>query len=119
VKVKLDENLPADAAALLTELGHEVDTVVTEGLAGAIDRAVLAAATSEGRVLFTLDRGLGDIRAYAPGTHGGIVVLRVDDQATRALLMTLQAFVENHDVDGLAGCLVIVRGHLVRIRRPE
>lgn len=119
MRVKLDENLPADAAVLLADLGHDVETVAGEGLTGADDAAVLAAATTERRLLFSLDRGLGDIRAYAPGTHGGIVVVRVENQSTPELLATLRAFVENHDLDGLAGCLVIVRGHLVRIRRPE
>lgn len=118
MRVTLDENLPADAAALLADLGHDVDTVAAEGLAGADDTAVVAAATTERRLLFSLDRGLGDIRAYARGTHGGIVVLRVDDQSTPEVVATLRAFVENHDIGGLAGCVVVVRGHLVRIRRP-
>ena len=34
MKIKLDENLPARLATALRQLGHEVDTVPSEGLAG-------------------------------------------------------------------------------------
>jgi len=37
VKLKLDENLPARLARILTQLGHETDTVPQEGLAGRKD----------------------------------------------------------------------------------
>ena len=37
MKLKLDENLPASLAQPLTQLGHEVDTVVQERLAGKDD----------------------------------------------------------------------------------
>jgi predicted nuclease of predicted toxin-antitoxin system len=62
VKFKLDENLPAELAADLRGLGHEADTVFEEGLAGAADQVVLAAARNEGRVLFTLDKGIASLK---------------------------------------------------------
>ena len=71
MKFKLDENLPVSSAAILTSAGHDVDTVTEEGLVGAPDRDVVAAATAAGRILISLDRGLGDIRAYPPGSHAG------------------------------------------------
>jgi Domain of unknown function (DUF5615) len=36
---KLDENLPVSSAAILTSVGHDVDTVTQEGLIGAPDQA--------------------------------------------------------------------------------
>ena len=60
MKVKLDENVPRSANQVLIAAGHDVDTVVEENRAGAIDPQVAAAV---GRLLITLDRGLGDIRA--------------------------------------------------------
>lgn len=59
MKFKLDENLPVSAADVLTGCGHDADTVIAEGLTGAADPRVVAAATAEGRVLITLDRGMG------------------------------------------------------------
>jgi len=51
VKFKLDENLPASAAAILAGAGHDVDTVSVEGLTGARDPDVVSAATGAGRIL--------------------------------------------------------------------
>lgn len=72
MKFKLDENLPVSSAHALTGCGHDVDTVTAEGLTGAADPQVLAAAAAEARVLITLDRGMGDIRTYPPGSHAGL-----------------------------------------------
>ena len=69
MKFKLDENLPVSSAAILTGAGHDADTVTDEGLVGAPDRDVVVAATAEGRILISLDRGLGDIRTYPPGSQ--------------------------------------------------
>jgi hypothetical protein len=66
---QLDENLPASLAALLTGRGHDTDTVLSEGLLGEDDLEVAVAAKAAGRMLFTLDKGFGDIRAHPPGTH--------------------------------------------------
>jgi hypothetical protein len=44
VKFKLDENLPISSAAILSSAGHDVDTVIDEGLIGAPDQDVTAAA---------------------------------------------------------------------------
>ena len=118
MRIKLDENLPVEAAAVLRPLGHEVDTVADEALAGAPDEDVLAASTADGRLLITLDRGFGDIRRHPPGTHGGVVVLRPADQLAPTVTQALTYLVDTHPLDDMVGCITIVRGGLVRIRRP-
>ena len=40
MKFKLDENLPVSSAAILTSVGHDVDTITDEGLIGAPHREV-------------------------------------------------------------------------------
>jgi predicted nuclease of predicted toxin-antitoxin system len=86
VKVKLDENLPASLGDLFVPYGHDVDTVIAEDLVGHPDSDLAAAALAEGRLLITLDKGFGDIRAYPPGTHPGILVLRLaDDLRSRSV----------------------------------
>jgi len=93
--------------------------VVGERLTGATDADVLAAATHDKRLLITLDRGFGDIRAYPPGTHAGVVVLRVESQDAGTVTEVVRSFLSSDDLGDLTGCLVVVRGHLARIRRPE
>jgi hypothetical protein len=111
VKFKLDENLPVSSAAILTGASHDVDPVTREGLIGAPDRDVVAAATA-GRILVSLDRGLGDIRAYPPGSHAGIVVLRLTDQSAAAAAHDLGAGSDDRAqfaaVDQLGGAGLLV-----------
>ena len=118
MRLKLDENLPADARLEAATLGHDVDTVLDEALGGASDPEVLAAAIRDDRFLVTLDRGFGDVRRYPPGTHPGIAVLRVEVQDARAVTEAVHAFLANNMLGDLAGCIVVVRGQLLRIRRP-
>ena len=118
MKFKLDENLPVSSAAILARAGHDVDTVGEEGLSGAPDPEVVAAATAAGRVLISLDVGLADIRAYSPGSHAGIVVLRLTDQSAAAVSMALSDLATAAAADSLAGAVAVLQRGLLRIRHP-
>ncbi len=61
MKVKLDEGLPVSLTGRLAALGVDADTVFDEKLTGCTDPEVLAVAGREGRIVFTLDRGFGNI----------------------------------------------------------
>ena len=115
---KLDENLPASSAVIWAGAGHDVDTVGQEGLSGAPDPEVVAAAAAEGRVLVSLDVGLGDIRAYPPGSHAGIVVLRLTDQSAAAVSKAVRDLAALTNADGLAGAVSVLQHGLLRIRHP-
>src|SRR5207249_9010690 len=93
VKLKTDENLPDSVGMLLRAAGHDVTTVLEEKLGGAGDPQVAQVCRSEMRALVTLDRGLGNIRAYPPTDYHGIVVLRPHDQSVDAILALIQIFV--------------------------
>jgi predicted nuclease of predicted toxin-antitoxin system len=107
VKLKLDENLPHD---LTDELGRRGDDVHT---------VVVVAASDEGRMLLTLDRGIGDLRRYPPGSHSGIVVLRPATQDPDTILALVERLVRAHSLEDLHGCVVVVEPQPIRIRRPE
>ncbi len=81
VRFKLDENLPRDAAALLRDAGHDVQTVLDERLGGNPDPGVLEACRTENRVLITFDLDFSDIRLYPPAGHSGVWVLRPHTQS--------------------------------------
>ena len=52
LRFKLDENPPKRVDPALRALGHDVETAISESLAGAID--LLAACRAEARILITL-----------------------------------------------------------------
>lgn len=119
VRLKLDEGLSYRLKPKLQKLGHDVDTDIDEGL-GATDDSVQAdIARQNNRMLFTLDRGLGDIRQYAPGGHPGIIVFRLGFVGPGAMSRFVEDFVRDQNLDQLAGCLVIVEPGNVRIRREQ
>ena len=64
MKIKLDENMPVQLAGILTSLGHDVETVIKEGLAGYSDPAIWDRAQQEGRFLITQDLDFSDIGRY-------------------------------------------------------
>lgn len=117
MRIKLDENLPGSAVRLLERAGHNVDTVIDEGLAGAEDPDVVAAAADDARLLLTLDRGLGDVRSYPPGAHAGIVVLRLDHQSPRAIRQAVERIAAEVDLDELRSCITVWRDGEIRVRR--
>jgi predicted nuclease of predicted toxin-antitoxin system len=118
VKFKLDENLPASAAAILASAGHDVDTIPAEGLTGAPDPDVVFAATGAGRILISLDVGLGDIRAYPPGSHAGIMVLRLPDQSAATVITTIGDLASLAELASPAGSVAVLQRGLLRIRHP-
>jgi hypothetical protein len=78
----------------------------------------VTAATAYGRILITLDRGLGDIRACPPGTHSGIVVLRLSGQSAPAATKAITDPAALPDPAALAGAVTVMQRRLLRIRHP-
>jgi predicted nuclease of predicted toxin-antitoxin system len=113
---KLDENLPAHAAALLRERAFDAHTVREEGLLGANDEVIVEVARREGRVLITLDRDFSDIRTYPPADHSGIVVLRPSAQDRDSITALLQRFVAVLTSESPVGELWIVEPDRIRRR---
>ncbi len=76
MRIKLDENIDPRAKDILTMYGHEVVTVVEQGLKGAADEEIARAVRQEGFCLLTLDLGFANVLRYPPEDYAGIVVLR-------------------------------------------
>jgi predicted nuclease of predicted toxin-antitoxin system len=98
MKIKLDQNLSISLREVLAALNHDVDTVFDEGLTGVDDVAVLHAASSQDRILFTLDTDFLNLKAYPPGKHSGIVVFRPPRQGALTLAKFVRAFVLSSDL---------------------
>ncbi|TME00581.1 MAG: hypothetical protein E6I76_00145 [Chloroflexi bacterium] len=116
MRLKLDENLPRHLAEHLAGEGHDVDTVGDEHLIGADDGAILVAATDAGRVLVTLDRGLGE-RALRSRGHRGVVVVRPPTQSASDVAATLAVFLAHPEPPDLDGAIAVVQASRMRIRR--
>lgn len=116
MRIKLDENLPTTLADELRALGHDADTVPEESLAGHKDADVWHAAQSAGRFLVTQDLDFSDIRAFRPGTHAGVMLVRLSEPSrTRLRLRVLEAF-RAGDAARFPSAFVVLSDHKLRIR---
>ena len=116
--IKLDENLPERLVAELSALGHDVDTVRAEHLAGHDDTDVRRGAQTAGRFLITQDLDFSDVRRYAPGTHAGLLLVRLAQPGGDALLARVAMLFSTEPVHEWRGCLVVATDHKVRVKRP-
>lgn len=118
MKIKLDENLPERLVAALTALGHNVDTVRAERLDGQADSAVWSATQAARRFFVTQDLDFSDMRRYTPGTHAGLLLVRLTRPGREELLQRVVGVFQTENVEEWTGCLVVVTDRKVRVRRP-
>lgn len=118
MKFKLDENLPVAIATDLSDLGYDVDTSPSEGLAGLPDEDVWRATQSAGRFLITQDMDFSDVRKFSPGTHFGLLLIRLRDPSRGRLIERIQHILDCSDIESWARCFVVATEHKVRVRRP-
>ena len=81
------------------------------------DAALWQVVQDDRQFLLTADKGFGDIRTYPPGTHGGVLLLRPDEDGIRPLLNLLKMVLLEVDVNQLAGALSVATPRGLRIRR--
>jgi predicted nuclease of predicted toxin-antitoxin system len=116
MKIKLDENLPLLIASRLAALGHDVHTAFEEGLAGCLDPQIWEAAQREERFLITQDMDFSDARSFAPGTHYGVLLIRLHSPSRLSLAERVNEIFQAEDVSGWARCFVVVTERKIRVR---
>jgi hypothetical protein len=119
MKLKLDENLPESLVHSLGGLQHDADTTRQQGLAGRPDSEVWLAAQRSGRFLITQDLDFSDVRKFAPGTHCGLLLVRLRAPGRQALAKRLWDIFQTEDVRSWAGCFVLATDTKIRVRRPK
>jgi predicted nuclease of predicted toxin-antitoxin system len=118
VRLKLDENLPATLGPALRILGFDADTVLDESLGGEPDAMVWAAAQAEHRFFVTQDLDFSDLRTFRPGTHAGILLIRLPENEHATLFDFVLACFGRADVRTWGGCFAAATPSKVRITRP-
>jgi len=119
VKIKLDENLPVRLARALEKLGHDTDTIPEEGLMGRSDLQIWEAAQEAERFLITQDLDFSDTRRFSPGTHYGILLVRLRDPGRNELLKRVQGLFQTEAVEHWKRCFVVLTDRKLRVRYPN
>jgi predicted nuclease of predicted toxin-antitoxin system len=118
MKIKLDENLPLRRAILLKDLGHDAHTLHDESLAGHADREIWEATQKESRFLITQDLDFSDLRQFAPGSHHGILLVRLRSPNRRDLIERVGELFQKENVGEWAGCFVVATERKIRVLKP-
>lgn len=116
MRIKLDENLPARLVTILERHGHDVDTVPAERMSGRPDAEIWQAVCSEDRFLVTQDLDFSDTRRFAPGTHAGLLLVRLREPGAKALAAAIGAVAT--EISTWYGCFVVLTDNKIRVKRP-
>ena len=114
--VKVDEDLPLEAARLLCTRGYDASTVLEQGMGGWKDAEIWKAVQREQRFLITADKGFADVRAFPPGSHSGVLLLRPREDGIQPLLELLDAVLRSYNLDTLAGAVTVATPRGIRVR---
>ncbi len=113
---KLDENMPEEVANLLRQKGHDVSTVIEQGLGGQPDAKIASICAAERRAILTLDLDFADIRVFPPAGFAGLIVMRPVMQNVAILLQLTERMLSLLETQPVEGCLWVVDSYQVRIR---
>lgn len=119
MKFKRDENFGPIVPSPFQTRGLDAQMVSQEGLAGADDAAVLAAAVAEDRIFVTMDHDFGNVLAYPPSSTRGVAIINLPGRASRGLLAALlESLLVACEQQQLRGKLWIVEPGRIREHQP-
>ena len=120
MKLKLDENLGQRLVALFEDAGHDVATVLGEGLCGFSDSRLMGRCLAEQRALVTLDLDFANPLIFRPSVYLGIAVFRSSGKLSYAELEHLCLTLINAlRQQALIGKLWIVEPDRIREHQEE
>lgn len=111
----LDESADARLATFLRQWGHDVAVIAIDHPASLSDRAILAIAHRDGRILITDDRDFGELVFVHRQPHAGVIYLRLGQFADLTVKVTRLEHVLTHYADQLDRFLAVTRQR-VRVR---
>jgi predicted nuclease of predicted toxin-antitoxin system len=117
MRLLLDMNVPASAAAWLRAQGHDVVHLRELGLGHLADHDVFARAAAEERAVVTFDLDFGEIVGLSAGTGVGVLLLRLRSVRVAHMQRRIAAAPAEAEwaLDGSA--IVLVEDARIRIRR--
>jgi hypothetical protein len=74
--------------------------------------------SKDGRFFVTRNLDFSDLRRFEPGTHAGILLLRLRDPARQRLIERTMTLLSSADAHDWSACFVVATDFKVRVRRP-
>ncbi|HZU75186.1 MAG TPA: DUF5615 family PIN-like protein [Dehalococcoidia bacterium] len=112
-----DQNLERRIALALRAAGHDVTVGVVDYPGNLPDRAILALAHREGRIVLTNDPDFGELVVREHRLHAGVVLFRMKAASADRKLIRLSGLLR--DYAGQLDSLFVVTEERIRSYRPE
>lgn len=120
MRLKLDENIGQRGVILLKQAGHNVATVVEQGLASTPDDNLIKVCRQEQRCLVSLDLDFSNPLRFKPSDYCGIAILRLPPRPEpQDLLDTLKTLIGGLEREDITGKLWTVQKGRIRIYQGE
>ena len=116
MKLLLDQGLPRGAALELRRRAFDVVHAGDVGLATASDQDILEHARREGQVIVTLDGDFHALLVLAGAASPSVVRVRIQGLRGEQVAELLERVIALCEADLLAGAMVTVEEHAVRVR---
>ena len=97
---------------------HKTTDVAVTTIASGLDNPWAVGLLPSGRFLITQDLDFSDIRKFAPGTHHGLMLMRLRVPGRRALAARITEAFRLEDFASWGRCFVLLTDHKLRVRRP-
>lgn len=117
IQFLLDENIPPAVGQFLRDKGFQTKEVRDSLSPGAPDDAVMALARQEGMMLVTFDKHFSNLLVYPPGSHDGIILIRIHPPLIRDIINAFKQLFERLDITTIKGALLVLEREGFRVRR--
>jgi predicted nuclease of predicted toxin-antitoxin system len=117
VKLLLDQGLPRTAAEALGRVGFDAVHTGAIGLAKASDEDILERARREGETVVTLDADFHALLALSTAAAPAVIRIRIEGLQGPEIAALVSRVVAVCEADLLAGAMVTVDSHRIRVRR--
>jgi predicted nuclease of predicted toxin-antitoxin system len=119
LKIKVDEDLPSETAAVLRAAGHDATSVLEQGWGGKTDAELWRDLQVDQRWLMTADKGFSNPHSYHPSRQCGIILLRAPRESRAAYGALVRSLVGTSALQDATASVVVVTPSGIRIHRPE
>ena len=113
----VDENISPLTISFIKSLGYEIITIKEAGLSSLSDEHIINYAKTNKLALITFDKHFSNILQYPPGSHYGIIRIRIHPPLINVIHNSLKNYFSSFSIGNLKGSLIIIEEKGYRVRK--